>query len=954
VNPPSEPEEPLPIDPPLITLFTADASNIQAGNSTTLNWEVTSATDVQLNGVTVLAAASQNISPTTTTEYTLHAVGPGGTTDATLTITVTEEPPPPPPPAPSGVTFTATPSTIEAGQSSSLGFAGSNVTSFVINGGTPASAPGTKSVSPTSTITYTLVASGAGGTVSKTAKVTVHQLPVISAFTASPTSITTGQSTTLAWTTTNASSLTLDGSTITGTSTTVSPTTTKTYTLVATGPGGSTSSRTATVTVHPLPVISTFTATPSAITSGQSTTLAWTTTNASSLTLDGSPITGTSTSVSPTSTKTYTLVATGPGGGTTNRTVQVTVSAAPPTNPTQPSVPAGATSIYFNGLQNSWDNWSYGLQTNAASTSPAMGTHALQVAFSGASGAFKLANNGTSGTAAPVGQTYSHASFYIRPTGGSAVNTLSLRGDDGSTPVSLPSAPANTWTQVRVALPAATFTTFSYLQIISSAATSFYIDAIWLEPGTPTEPPPSAVGTIAVANKSVTYGGSAKTCTNYTWTDADGSLRSIAFPQGNSGGEAKQFTYFHPDGSQRVLQGASWAFEGFGWVMTHRGTPSQGSNNRNAASTQVFPTTGSAHHVFREFNTTLTLGCTNGDPCTAVKVQWFMATGKSHPIYAITFTGGPPGTPLDSRSPYGYLLYDQKSGVNDRPLGGVVWGDKYRFATTNSPVTSTTGWTYDQANQIPFSYTYVTTTDSELGLVDTLHYTRTPSGYGVGSGNLQLCQNRTSGTAPSCPRLSGWQLPTDYIWPYQMNAYELPYTSGVGKTSWGTAQAIGSTTTTNWDGGTVATAPLSYSTVIVLGAHSTGSTDDEVANQEANHAATLSVTPACSTNCGSVITQGPLGVGRADQTYQKAGYDPVYSTWRVQTTSGKADVTIASPGKTLDHPIFRFNGASATAAIRLDGTLMTADSNYFASLINGELWVTINADLTGSHRITVQ
>ena len=166
--------------------------------------------------------------------------------------------------------------------------------------------------------------------------------PTIDSFTANPTTITSGDSSTLSWQTTNATSVTVkdgngntvySGSSVDG-STTVSPTSTTTYTLTATGDGG-TATASVTVTVSstpaPAPTIDSFTADPTTITSGDSSTLSWQTTNATSVTVkdgngntvySGSSVDG-STTVSPTSTTTYTLTATGDGG---NATASVTVT----------------------------------------------------------------------------------------------------------------------------------------------------------------------------------------------------------------------------------------------------------------------------------------------------------------------------------------------------------------------------------------------------------------------------------------------------------------------------------------------------------------------------------------------------------------------------------------------------------------------------------------------------
>ena len=79
---------------------------------------------------------------------------------------------------------------------------------------------------------------------------THYAAPVISSFTATPTTIQTGQSATLAWSATNADTLSIAPGvgTVTGSNTGVSPTATTTYTLTASGRGG-TASATAVVNV---------------------------------------------------------------------------------------------------------------------------------------------------------------------------------------------------------------------------------------------------------------------------------------------------------------------------------------------------------------------------------------------------------------------------------------------------------------------------------------------------------------------------------------------------------------------------------------------------------------------------------------------------------------------------------------------------------------------------------
>jgi peptidoglycan/xylan/chitin deacetylase (PgdA/CDA1 family) len=179
-----------------------------------------------------------------------------------------------------------------------------------------------------------------------------QQKPVIASFSADPASITSGQSSTLSWSVTNASSTSIDQNigVVTGTSKTVVPTQTLTYTLTATNPAGSVST-TATVTVTqpqpppplgPKPSISSFAANPAAITSGQSSTLSWTVVNASSTSITNiGAVTGSSKSVSPAQTTQYVLTATNPNGSASATTTVTVTQPQPP--------PAGGNNLIQNG-----------------------------------------------------------------------------------------------------------------------------------------------------------------------------------------------------------------------------------------------------------------------------------------------------------------------------------------------------------------------------------------------------------------------------------------------------------------------------------------------------------------------------------------------------------------------------------------------------------------------------
>ena len=83
------------------------------------------------------------------------------------------QPPPPPPAAPTVTNFSAEPSSIERGQSSTLSWSVENATSISIDNGIgTVQATGSRRVFPNDSTTYTLTANGPGG--SKTATATVN------------------------------------------------------------------------------------------------------------------------------------------------------------------------------------------------------------------------------------------------------------------------------------------------------------------------------------------------------------------------------------------------------------------------------------------------------------------------------------------------------------------------------------------------------------------------------------------------------------------------------------------------------------------------------------------------------------------------------------------------------------------------------------------------------------
>ena len=263
--------------------------------------------------------------------------------------------PPPTPSAPNILAFSASANSVLEGGTVELTYNVENATSVKIDA-TSGDAP----LAPSTTLsgkvttgpitvqtTFTITASKQGATSATKSIVVSVTGPAavrIDSFTANPISIDRGDTATLSWRTTNATSVKVDimnganvvpaGTMFEGTAT-VMPDSTTIYVITAEGPSGPATAM-ATVTVNtPVPVINSFNAMPDTILVGETATLAWMVTGATSVTINdgatdvysGADATGT-VDVMPATTTTYTLTATNQFGMAMD-TEMVTVNIPP-------------------------------------------------------------------------------------------------------------------------------------------------------------------------------------------------------------------------------------------------------------------------------------------------------------------------------------------------------------------------------------------------------------------------------------------------------------------------------------------------------------------------------------------------------------------------------------------------------------------------------------------------
>ena len=325
-------------DPPPAVTLSASPAVVTTGGSSTLTWSATNATscvasDAWTGPRSVSGSESTGpLSGTTPYTYTLSCTGAGGTTSRSVTVTVAATVPPP------TVTLSANPTSVASGGTSILNWSSTHATSCTASGAWSGAKPTSGSqttASLTSSRTYTLTCTGAGGSAGQSVRVTVVPRPTVT-LSASPTSVVSGGASTLTWSSTNATSCTASGAwsgakPTSGTQSTGPLSAARTYTLSCTGIGGS-RSRSVTVGIT-LPATVTLSATPSAVSSGGSAILAWSSTNAVSCTASGawSGVTATSGSQSTgplSATSLYTLTCSNSASSAISSAI-VNVSAGP-------------------------------------------------------------------------------------------------------------------------------------------------------------------------------------------------------------------------------------------------------------------------------------------------------------------------------------------------------------------------------------------------------------------------------------------------------------------------------------------------------------------------------------------------------------------------------------------------------------------------------------------------
>jgi|GEM_PF-3448745 len=286
-------------------------------------------------------------------------------------------------------------------------------------------------------------------------------------------------------------------------------------------------------------------------------------------------------------------------------------------------------------------------------------------------------------------------------------------------------------------------------------------------------------------------------------------------------------------------------------------------------------------------------------------------------------------TIYDSRGPYLTMDWDGNGAFD------VLDGQQYEAGGYFSQPSYNGAWTYGTTNVKGIPYVNEWKGNREVGYVQTQTNTQQQAGTPANAANL-----------PS----NGSNVPNNgsptVFFDFQMNFYEqlqkmtwgMPYGYVNGQTGCGTKAGWGQ-----------------YSLSIMFDAKSAGGVqrlqNENVAIQ--NNQVTITATQ------GSVVTTGPVGTKNpATQSLSPAGYDHNYRTWWLQADgSNQSQITMNVTSATLVNPAFRIKGMTKVPDIvKYNNVSLTSNVDYYASYYagNGEVWLTLIKNVTGSNTLQVQ
>ena len=610
-------------------------ASICSGSSTTMT--ASGSTSYTWSPATNLSATTGTTVTTTTTAnrtYTVTGVTGTCTTTATQAITVNALP---------TVTVTSGATTLCRGTSTTMTASGAVTYAWSPTTGLNASTDASVTASPTVTTVYTVTGTNATGcNATASLSLTVNALPTI-ATTVGSAAICIGASTTIG--ATGGTSYSWSPSTglnvTTGANVTASPTVTTTYTVSGTNANGCVNTATRTITVNPLPTISTSIG-ASSICNGSSTTIGatgastYTWTPAAGL----SATTGTNVICSTTSTTTYTITGTSAAGCVNTSTLAVIVNPLPTITTGGPAAVCNGSSVSLSAAGAVNYSWTPGVSLTASTGTPVQASPTVTTTYTitgtDANGCVNTTTKAVTVNALPTitaGSTTTIVCFgsstSLTATGGSTYSwspTTGLSASNGTPINCIPSVTttytvtgtnasgcSNTATRTitvnRVSVSASLASTCPGFAntLTASGATSY----TW-SPATNLN---ATTGANVISTPTVTR--------TYTVTGTNGSCVTTASVTATVNGVPTVTATASP--SATICAGTSTTVTASG-AVSYNWTPSTGLSATTGASVICSPTT----------TTTYTITGTNASGCTANGTQVITV----NPSPTVTVTGG--------------------------------------------------------------------------------------------------------------------------------------------------------------------------------------------------------------------------------------------------------------------------------------------------------------------------
>lgn len=480
-----------------------------------------------------------------------------------------------------------------------------------------------------------------------------------------------------------------------------------------------------------------------------------------------------------------------------------------------------------------------------------------------------------------------------------------------------------------------------------------------------------------------------------TWRDARGRERTMTL-----GAYLYQYDFTFSDGVNEVARSANddaWGHEGFGYVVSHNtqngNSPLGKANAPTKIETTIFA--GGHHAIYRVemlYDRDKEAGG-NGIKIPVV-IEWMVATGRDHPIWAVNWKTGAAINPnninfdayrMDCRGPYGSLNFD---GAADRnagdAIGTISWGDfGRRFDTTDAMLTMQSPWIYNSFNRVPFVSATAFAVNAEMGIVRTLAddkemgYSDRVVGRERGATSAVAFANRGDCTGFLDAR--AYTMPCVNGWPYQMMNFDwgvgsgkpLNEATGTKLLAWGTNYGwLGASSFNVFDYSATASGQgdRSYATFIVLGPKGRAAASGQPLDQPGDVALALrqveSLADATISNVtlGSVAAEAPRGPLSTQMRTLDNGYNDTYATHHLRAAADGVSFTFTPGAATaIRNPIFVIENFTSAKLpqVSVDGVAVAVNTDgnaeAFASLdaANQRLWLTLNGTVGGVTAIRV-